>query len=151
MRLVTLKRRSEFLRVRVGNRVGRPAFVLEARPSEGAGDMALAAEETRFGFTVTKALGTAVVRNRIRRRLKAAVQQVIAAGPPLPAAFDVVVVARVETDTIAFAALVAELEGALKRLATAPPGKARGAPRRGGRSKPASGPAHPLETRSKQK
>lgn len=151
MRLVTLKRRPEFLRVRGGNRVGRPAFVLEARPREPAGDGPRGADETRFGFTVTKALGTAVVRNRIRRRLKAAVQLAIAAGPPLPGAFDVVVVARAEAETIDFAMLVTELDGAIKRLATAPPGKARESSRRGGRSKPAGGPAQPLKTRSKQR
>lgn len=132
MHLVTLKRRSEFLRLRGGNRVGRPAFVLEARPRDSEGGAAFAASHTRFGFTVTKALGTAVVRNRIRRRLRAAVQQAIAAGPPLPQAYDVVVVARAEAGTLGFAELVSELDAALKRLATAPPSDRRGGSRKGG-------------------
>ena len=149
MRLVTLKRRSEFLRVRGGHRVGRPAFVLEARPREVAGGVAQSAEATRFGFTVTKALGTAVVRNRIRRRLKAAVQQTIAAAAPLAQAYDVVVIARSEAETIDFAVLVAELEGALKRLATAPPGKGRGAPCQGAGSRRSGAGARSGEAKAK--
>lgn len=144
MRLVTLKRRSEFLRVRGGNRVGRPAFVLEGRPRETALGPALPADQTRFGFTVTKALGKAVVRNRIRRRLKAAVQQVIAVGPPTPAALDVVVIARAEVAAMDFAALVTEVEAALRRLATAPPGKGRAAAPKAtpaGARRPATRPA----------
>jgi ribonuclease P protein component len=68
MRLVTLKRRAEFLRVRGGSRWTTPGFVLEGR---ARGEPGHAPSTARFGFTVTKRMGKATVRNRIRRRLKA--------------------------------------------------------------------------------
>ncbi len=49
-------------------------------------------EVPRFGFTVTKKLGNAVTRNRIRRRLKAAISELAPIGAR--AGFDYVVVAR---------------------------------------------------------
>ena len=46
----------------------------------------------RFGFTVTKKLGGAVIRNRIRRRLKSAISEIMTEGAR--DGFDYVVVAR---------------------------------------------------------
>jgi ribonuclease P protein component len=62
----------------------RHAFLVGTTPGELGGP--------RFGFTITKKLGNAVTRNRIRRRLKAAIAQLA----PLQAqpGFDYVVVAR---------------------------------------------------------
>ena len=66
----------------------------------------------RFGFTVTKKLGGAVVRNRIRRRLKAA----IAALAPKEArdGFDYVLVARPAALDRDFTEMVADLTRAFK-------------------------------------
>jgi ribonuclease P protein component len=107
-RLATLRRRAEFLRVRGGPRWATPAFVLEARRRDGQ------AEGARFGFTVSKQVGGAVERNRIRRRLKAAVRDTMAdqARP----GYDYVLIARRPALDIAFAALVAELVNALRRV-----------------------------------
>ena len=58
-----LKKRSEFLRVARGTRVGRSDFSLQAIRVPGR-------EEAGLGFTVTKQMGNAPERNRIRRRLK---------------------------------------------------------------------------------
>ncbi|MBB4304684.1 ribonuclease P protein component [Rhodobium orientis] len=66
-----LKKRSEFLNAARGARAARSAFVLQGlceRPAEAP---------PRFGFTVTKRTGNSVERNRIRRRLKAAVKEVL--------------------------------------------------------------------------
>lgn len=64
-----LRTRASFKAVAGGKRVSREGFVLQAlrAPSE-------AHPEARFGFTVTKKIGNAVVRNRIRRRLREAVR-----------------------------------------------------------------------------
>ena len=55
----------------------------------------------RVGFTVTKKVGNAVVRNRVRRRLKEAVR-VLAAGDMQPGN-DYVIVGREELLTVPFA------------------------------------------------
>ncbi len=61
----------------------------------------------RVGFTVTRKVGNAVVRNRIRRRLKEAVR-VHAAGDMQPGN-DYVIVGREEVLTAPFAAIKTEL------------------------------------------
>lgn len=58
-----LTRRADFLAANRGLRVARPGFVLLARPNGGLG--------TRYGITVTRKIGNAVVRNRMKRRLRA--------------------------------------------------------------------------------
>ncbi|MFM1816337.1 MAG: Ribonuclease protein component, partial [Pseudomonadota bacterium] len=65
MTLATIKKRSEFLSVRGGNRWSTPAFLLEAKQRAGqvSADQDMAERGVpRFGFTVTKKLGNAVVR-----------------------------------------------------------------------------------------
>ena len=73
--------------IRRGTRVGRPTLVLHAgERRDGVG--------VRVGFVVSKAVGNAVVRNRVKRRLRhLAAEQVSAvhARDPGPAGVDVVV------------------------------------------------------------
>lgn len=66
----TLKKRSDFLALRGAKGKGAPGFLLVARP-RGDGSEAI-----RVGYTVTKKMGGAIRRNRIKRRLKAAARQV---------------------------------------------------------------------------
>lgn len=68
--LPTLKARSEFFAVRGGRRQSTPAFLIEMRERPAA--VGRGSVGPRFGFTITKKIGNAVTRNRIRRRLKAA-------------------------------------------------------------------------------
>jgi ribonuclease P protein component len=68
----------------------------------------------RVGFTVTRKVGHASERNRIRRRLRAAAAAAAAAWPA--ANLDVVVVARREAIGAVFAELVADLTRALNGL-----------------------------------
>ncbi len=72
-----LKTRAEFLHVRDGTRFAAPSLVLQAIRREAAAEAAR--EVARFGFTATKTLGGAVVRNRARRRLKEAVRLPVSA------------------------------------------------------------------------
>jgi ribonuclease P protein component len=65
-----LKRRADFQRAARGRRSRMDAFALQANRRAAAPDE----KGARIGFTVTKKLGGAVVRNRIRRRLKEAVR-----------------------------------------------------------------------------
>jgi ribonuclease P protein component len=104
-----LKRRSEFLRVAASglSRSSR-AFKLQMALREGAAD------ESRFGFTVTKRVAKAVGRNRIRRRLKEALR--LSGALAAAKGCDYVFVARREALTAPFANLEAQMAQAFGRL-----------------------------------
>jgi ribonuclease P protein component len=87
-----------------------PGFVLQAAPVPA--DMSLPA--IRVGFTVSRKVGNAVVRNRVRRRLREAARMVIPgqARPDL----DYVLVGRQAAVARDFAAIREELLEALRRL-----------------------------------
>jgi ribonuclease P protein component len=115
MKLRTLRKRREFLRIRGGGRWSNQAFVLETK--QRAADTGSAEpQETgpRFGFTVTKRLGNAVRRNRIRRRLKAALSQV--AQSHAKDHFDYVLIARQPAHDMAFTELIKLLVTAFDRV-----------------------------------
>ncbi len=107
--MVTLKKRRDFLALRRAPKTGTPAFLLAGMASAEAGAGA------RVGFTVTKKLGGAVVRNRIRRRLRAA------AGEIFPqyatAGADYVLIARNAAETRPYDAILDDMKRALLRLA----------------------------------
>src|SRR5262249_51436601 len=63
-----LRQRTEFLAVAAGAKVPASSFVLQARRRDDK-------EPPRVGFTVSRKVGSAVERNRVRRRLKEAVRR----------------------------------------------------------------------------
>ena len=100
-----LKKRAEFLAVAKGQRSARRAFVVQTLAVDPID------AEPRCGFTVTKKVGNAAVRNRIRRRLREAVRlDAEKIGRP---GFDHVVIGRREALSIDFATLRADLSGAM--------------------------------------
>lgn len=70
--------------------------------------------QPRFGFTVTKKLGNAVRRNRIRRRLKSAVATLVSSHGV--AGYDYVIVARAAAFDRPYGDLLADLTSALSRV-----------------------------------
>ncbi len=88
---------------------------LENLTSPPSGGESAAASAARFGFTVTKKLGNAVVRNRIRRRLKEAVRAV--APSEAKAGCDYVLIARPAALSQQFPELVADIRQAMQRIA----------------------------------
>lgn len=104
-----LRRRADFKAVAGGKRVSRPGFVLQALKRSGG----MADGAPRVGFTVTRKTGNAVERNRIRRRLRAAVA---ATGGHLETATDYVLVGRRSALTLQFQRLVTDLESGFARL-----------------------------------
>ncbi|MBO6784902.1 MAG: ribonuclease P protein component [Alphaproteobacteria bacterium] len=107
-----LPRRADFLRVAAERRRwAAPGLVLQVapRPEPESG----AETGVRVGFTATKKIGNAVTRNRARRRLRAAVREIIprAARPDC----DYVVIARGATGTRAYPKLLADLRIALEK------------------------------------
>jgi ribonuclease P protein component len=116
-----LKTRAEFLHVKGGTRYASPSLVLEARAR--ADDKSIDPGLARFGFTATKTLGGAVVRNRARRRLKEAVR--VTASAHAQRGYDYVLIARAGTVQRRFAELIKDLERALAKVHAPAPAKKR--------------------------
>jgi ribonuclease P protein component len=105
-----LRQRADFLAAATGPRAPTEAFVLQTRRRDDQGP-------ARFGFTVSRKVGTAVERNRARRRLKEMVK--LATMERVKPGNDYVLVARRAALTRPFAQLVEDLDGALRRLSAA--------------------------------
>ena len=95
-----LLKRAQFLAVRRGEKRRGRLFLMEVlrRGDDGA---------PRVGYTVTTKVGNAVVRNRIRRRLKEAVRT--AAAADMAPGNDYVIVGRAEALDAPFGLIRAEL------------------------------------------
>jgi ribonuclease P protein component len=129
-----LTRRAEFVAVAKGRRSSTPRLTLQARerPAVSAG----AADHVRFGLTVSRKVGTATERNRVKRRLRSALSALPAdAGT---SGWDYVVVARRDILAVAFPTLCADLTDSLRGVH-----RARRAPARPG-PVPGPGPAPAL-------
>ena len=99
-----LKKRAEFLAVAGrGRKYARGALLVQVLPHDAS---------LRLGFTATKKLGNAVVRNRAKRRMRAAARLELAAV----GGQDIVLVAREAIRANSFEALRADLRAALDKL-----------------------------------
>ncbi|MFN3371226.1 MAG: ribonuclease P protein component [Sphingomonadaceae bacterium] len=102
-----IRARRDFLAANSGVRVPTASFILLVKPrADGA---------PRAGFTVSRKVGNAVVRNRARRRLRE-VARLAMADSAIPAA-DHVFIARPEARERPFADLLADTRRALARAA----------------------------------
>ena len=101
--------RSDFLRAASARRQGAQGFLLQARRRDDGSDA------VRVGFTCSKKIGNAVMRNRAKRRLRALSREVLAtrARP----GWDYVLVARPDaTISRGWPELCADLMQALARI-----------------------------------
>jgi ribonuclease P protein component len=111
-----LRQRADFLAAAAAAKVPTKAFVLQVRRREVCGPV-------RVGFTVSRKVGTAVERNRVRRRLKQAVARSAAGALQgghdaggLLAGHDYVLVGRRAALHLPFERLIEDLAGALRQL-----------------------------------
>lgn len=123
---ISLKNRQDFLRMtKYGHKIVMPTFVLQvlARSStkkifstthqEQRNDMSLM---PHIGFTASKKIGNAVIRNKARRRLKAAVAQHLKENDSFPIPLDFVLIARHTTPTVLFAQIIEDLKKAFVKV-----------------------------------
>jgi len=102
-----LRRRADFMAAAGGRKVTTAAFVLQALGRADNGPV-------RVGFTVSKRVGTAVERNRVRRRLKDVVKR--SSAGRLRSGHDYVLIGRRAALKLPFVRLVEEFKTALRRL-----------------------------------
>ena len=102
-----LRKRADFLSAAAGSRTPAPAFVLQARERADTGP-------PRVGFTVSKKVGNAVERNRVRRRLREIVR--VAGSNRIRTGHDYVLIGRRAALSAPFARIVEDFEGALRRV-----------------------------------
>lgn len=103
-----LRQRADFVAASRGARIAAPAFVVQSRRREDD-DGAV-----RIGFTVSKKVGTATERNRVRRRLRELVKRLDAAS--LRPRHDYVIVGRRAALDRGFETMFNDLRSALARL-----------------------------------
>jgi ribonuclease P protein component len=104
-----IKQRKDFLSAAAsGHKWVRPAFVLQCAANDTH------PEAAALGFTATRKLGNAVMRNRIRRRLKEAARLFL--PRVLQPGFDYVVIGRPDAATLPFEVLGKELAEAVEKL-----------------------------------
>lgn len=107
-----LRRRADFLRIAGARRKwATPGLILQVSPTPDTGGRNPA---PRVGFTVTRRVGAAVVRNRAKRRLRAVTRAVLAEHGAR--GHDFVVIGRKGTLERPYDALVDDLENALHKL-----------------------------------
>lgn len=104
-----LRRRADFLAANSGKRAPMPGFVLLVRPRDDDDPV------MRLGITVTKKIGNAVIRNRMKRRFRALARELLPASGIAGA--DHVLIGRAGGIERDFADLRAELVKALAKVA----------------------------------
>ncbi|MEX2409242.1 MAG: ribonuclease P protein component [Rhodovibrionaceae bacterium] len=107
-----MKKRREFLAAaRRGRKAVTPGLVLQALRREEAAE---APAQVRLGLTASRKVGNAVARNRARRRLRAAAQEVLTGLGR--SGMDYVLIARGETGTRPYPELLQDLRAALSKV-----------------------------------
>jgi ribonuclease P protein component len=106
-----LKKRADFLAAASGVKVHGTGFVLQLRERDDN-------NPARVGFTVSKKVGNAVQRNRVRRRLREIVR--LNAPGCVRAGCDYVVIGRKNALGLSYDRLSADLSKALTRQAAPP-------------------------------
>lgn len=107
-----LKKRKDFLRLNAGSRkISTTTFVLLGKPCEIP-----EAGVRRIGFTVTRKMGCAPERNRIKRRLREAARLATNAAPT---GWDYVLIARESALHCEFSVLLRDVAYAFRKIETA--------------------------------
>lgn len=109
--ITSLTDRADFVRLRNGRKAMAATFILRAARST-----IVTQTTARVGYTVTTKCGNAVVRNRIKRRLRAVVREIFPNAAR--AGHDYIIIARHEAKPSAATVPITELREAMARAMT---------------------------------
>ena len=110
-----LKNRPQFLKVAAkGRKWVTPGFILQVRPHNDQERIIAAHQNIRIGYSVSKKVGGAVVRNRVKRRLRALVAKVISSRAKTNR--DYVLIGRKNAFDRPFNFMVSDMNWALRKL-----------------------------------
>ncbi len=114
MKIETLKKRSEFVHMNKNCEKmatkGMIVQLLRNNDNENKGKI-------RIGFTATKKIGNAVIRNRVKRRLRAIAQEILPKTSDYSnASYNIVLIGRYVTATRSFKELRGDFIYSLKKL-----------------------------------
>lgn len=107
--ILILKKRKDFVRVAQGFKMVSSSLILQAAQS-----LSIAPTPPKLGYTATKKIGKAHVRNRTKRRLRAAAREIFS-----NMALDnveYVLIGRYNTASVDFKLLKTDMQVALKRI-----------------------------------
>ena len=124
-----LTRRADFRAAAAGLRASAGLFVVQAHRRAEAGPV-------RIGFTVSRQVGNAVERNRVRRRLREIVR--LSQGGGMHDGHDYVLIGRRAALAVPFGQMKQELDAALSRIHDPEPAQATGGARERSPHQPSS-------------
>ncbi len=105
-----LRKRREFVRLnKQAIRDFQRGFILQVLPNQATED------SVRIGFTATKRIGNAVVRNRVKRRMRALWRDILRDEKIPLSGYDFVLIAKAETATLPYQNLLESLHQSLRR------------------------------------
>ena len=105
-----LRKRAEFVRLnKQAIRDFQRGFILQVSPNTTA------EKNIRVGFTATKCIGNAVMRNRAKRRMRALWRDILSNPNMKLSGYDFVLIAKAETATLPYQNLLESLHQSLRR------------------------------------
>lgn len=110
--LHTITNRRDFLAANQAKRIATSCFVLLVRPRPADHPVK---DIPRFGFTVSKKMGNAIARNRIKRRLRDALRR---GNPPLKDGCDYVLISRQKALDCDFSEITRDIAFAFSRISS---------------------------------
>lgn len=113
--LSTIKKRADFLKVsKTRCKYVAPSLIVQSREHTSDEIKIIGSLSSRVGFTVSKKVGNSVVRNRVKRRLRAAARSLIPKHP-MPN-HDIVIIGRKKAVEKTFTEISIDLKKALLEL-----------------------------------